>query len=396
MALAAFAALVPDNLLELTPGGILNVHPSLLPRWRGAAPIQSALLAGDTETGVSIIRLVEALDAGPILLQERVPIAPEDDYVSLEPRLAALGARLLVRALAESPAPGPRTRRDATYSQRIERDDARIDWSQPARRDLEPGPRVPRLAAGVYHLRRPPAQSPARLAARDGRRRGDRVAGEPSHGVPLRLDEAVDGTPAVATGSRLAALGRSPARRAGDAIVARELRCGATRGVGAEPGENWHSSAGVGMCNARWQGCFPTSSSSSSSAGASRRIGPARFFSTIHRRGVLDPQLDDRPAGGAARAPAVEHGSQEVRRLRSMRRSDVQAAAAPARRPGDRSGRDEHGRRGRPQDDLRLDPGRLRHGLRLLRHRPVRLRAQPRGGRGRRAGAALQRSSAAR
>src|SRR6266566_923258 len=101
MVLAAFAALVPGNVLDLTPGGILNVHPSLLPRWRGAAPIQSALLAGDAETGVSIIRLVQALDAGPILLQERTPIEPSDDYVSLEARLAALGGRLVVRALAE-------------------------------------------------------------------------------------------------------------------------------------------------------------------------------------------------------------------------------------------------------------------------------------------------------
>jgi methionyl-tRNA formyltransferase len=132
MALAAFAALVPTNILELAPRGILNVHPSLLPRWRGAAPIQSALLAGDTETGVSIIRLVKALDAGPILLQDRVPITPEDDYVSLEPRLASLGGELLVRALSETPSPWPQDDSAATYSRRIERDDARIDWSQPS------------------------------------------------------------------------------------------------------------------------------------------------------------------------------------------------------------------------------------------------------------------------
>jgi methionyl-tRNA formyltransferase len=130
MALAAFAALVPTNVLELAP--ILNVHPSLLPRWRGAAPIQSALLAGDTETGVSIIRLVKALDAGPILLQEVMPIAPEDDYVSLEPRLASLGAQLLIRALAEKPTPLQQDDVGATYSRRIEREDARIDWSQPS------------------------------------------------------------------------------------------------------------------------------------------------------------------------------------------------------------------------------------------------------------------------
>jgi methionyl-tRNA formyltransferase len=134
MALAAFAALVPGNVLALPPLGILNVHPSLLPRWRGAAPIQSALLAGDTETGVSIIRLVQALDAGPVLLQERVAIAPEDDYLTLEPRLATLGAHLLVRALAELPLGQPQDDAAATYSRRIERDDARIDWSQPAER----------------------------------------------------------------------------------------------------------------------------------------------------------------------------------------------------------------------------------------------------------------------
>jgi methionyl-tRNA formyltransferase len=132
MALAAFAELVPTNVLEMTPRGILNVHPSLLPRWRGAAPIQFALAAGDVGTGVSIIQLVEELDAGPVVLQELVPIAPEDDYVTLEPRLAAVGARLLVRALAEQPTPVPQDHTLATYSRRIEREDARIDWTQPA------------------------------------------------------------------------------------------------------------------------------------------------------------------------------------------------------------------------------------------------------------------------
>jgi methionyl-tRNA formyltransferase len=129
MALAAFAALIPRNVLDIAP--ILNVHPSLLPRWRGASPIQAALLAGETETGVSIIRLVEALDAGPIVLQERVPIASEDDYLTLEERLAQLGARLLVHAF-EGGEPRPQDDSQATYCRRIEREDARIDWTQPA------------------------------------------------------------------------------------------------------------------------------------------------------------------------------------------------------------------------------------------------------------------------
>jgi methionyl-tRNA formyltransferase len=136
MALAAFAALIPSNVLRLTRYGVLNVHPSLLPRWRGAAPIQSALLTGDQVTGVSIIRLVEALDAGPILLQQTVPIAPEDDFLTLEPRLAQLGANLLVRtldALAEdSIAEHAQNEAEAIYSRRIERDDGRIDWSRSA------------------------------------------------------------------------------------------------------------------------------------------------------------------------------------------------------------------------------------------------------------------------
>jgi methionyl-tRNA formyltransferase len=131
MVLAAFAAMVPKNVLDMTAGGILNVHPSLLPRWRGAAPIQAALAAGDAGTGVSIIRLVEALDAGPILLQELVPVAPQDDYVTLEPRLAGVGAQLVVRALREQPTAVPQDDSQATYSRRIERDDARIDWSAP-------------------------------------------------------------------------------------------------------------------------------------------------------------------------------------------------------------------------------------------------------------------------
>ena len=133
MILAAFAALIPSNVLGLTPRGVLNVHPSLLPRWRGAAPIQAALLSGDAETGVSIIRLVKALDAGPIFVQETVPISEQDDYVTLEPRLAKIGGQLVTRVLDEWPEPCPQDDSAATFTRRIEREDARIDWARPAR-----------------------------------------------------------------------------------------------------------------------------------------------------------------------------------------------------------------------------------------------------------------------
>jgi methionyl-tRNA formyltransferase len=186
MALAAFAALVPSNLLALTHGGILNVHPSLLPRWRGAAPIQSALLAGDQETGVSIIRLVQALDAGPILLQERIAIDPRDDYVSLEAQLSAVGGRLLVRAFAERPTPQPQDELGVTFSRRIERDDARIDWSH--------------ANVAIYNQVRAYRGWPQAFTTFDGRLlkvlRATPIEGNGTAGIV----DVADGSPAVGTG----------------------------------------------------------------------------------------------------------------------------------------------------------------------------------------------------
>jgi methionyl-tRNA formyltransferase len=103
-----------------------------LPRWRGAAPIQRALLAGDNETGISIMQMDEGLDTGPVLLQEAVPIAADDTAQTLHDKLAALGSQLIVRALA-----GPRRakRQDnarATYAAKIDKREARIDWTEPA------------------------------------------------------------------------------------------------------------------------------------------------------------------------------------------------------------------------------------------------------------------------
>ena len=129
---AAYGLILPPALLALPPRGCLNVHASLLPRWRGAAPIQRALLAGDTTTGITIMQMDEGLDTGPILLQEAIAIAPDDTAGSLHDKLAALGARLLLRALEAPPAPVAQDAKAATYAARIARNDAEIDWRDTA------------------------------------------------------------------------------------------------------------------------------------------------------------------------------------------------------------------------------------------------------------------------
>jgi methionyl-tRNA formyltransferase len=133
---AAFGLLLPPALLELPPHGCLNVHPSLLPRFRGASPVQAAILAGDYETGVSIMKLTQRMDAGPILGQIRTPIGVEEDAQALEARLAELGARLLleclepwVRGELEARAQNEDA---ATYCPRLERSDAQLHWCRPA------------------------------------------------------------------------------------------------------------------------------------------------------------------------------------------------------------------------------------------------------------------------
>ncbi|HEY7742486.1 MAG TPA: methionyl-tRNA formyltransferase [Burkholderiales bacterium] len=132
LVVAAYGLILPAALLALPPRGGLNVHASLLPRWRGAAPIERALLAGDAATGVTIMQMDAGLDTGPILLQEAVGILPEDTGGSLRERLAALGARLLLRALDTPPVAVPQDERAATYAPRIARGEADIDWRQSA------------------------------------------------------------------------------------------------------------------------------------------------------------------------------------------------------------------------------------------------------------------------
>ncbi len=123
-------------MLEIPRYGALNIHASLLPRWRGAAPIQRALLAGDRETGVSIIQMDAGLDTGPLLLQEAIPIREDDTAGTLHGRLAELGAKLIVRALSELEAGGlkahPQPAEGATYAAKLDKGESRVDWRESA------------------------------------------------------------------------------------------------------------------------------------------------------------------------------------------------------------------------------------------------------------------------
>jgi methionyl-tRNA formyltransferase len=133
---AAYGLILPAPILGAPRHGCLNVHASLLPRWRGAAPIQRALLAGDEATGITIMQMEEGLDTGPILLQEAMPIAPRMTSGELSDRLAEVGARLILDALdgvargtlAARPQPGD----GVTYAAKLRREEARLDWRRPA------------------------------------------------------------------------------------------------------------------------------------------------------------------------------------------------------------------------------------------------------------------------
>jgi methionyl-tRNA formyltransferase len=129
---AAYGLILPETMLSAPGRGCLNIHASLLPRWRGASPIQAAIKAGDTTTGVTIMRMDTGLDTGPILLQAAVPIGERTTAAQLHDTLAALGARLIVRALAEAPAPASQPAEGVSYAPKLTRDAGRIDWTRDA------------------------------------------------------------------------------------------------------------------------------------------------------------------------------------------------------------------------------------------------------------------------
>jgi methionyl-tRNA formyltransferase len=132
----AYGMLLPKAILDAPELGCLNLHASLLPRWRGAAPIQRAIMAGDAETGVAVMKMEEGLDTGPVAMVERVAITPEMNAGELHDRLMVLGADLMVRALAALSRGGlgftPQPEEGVTYAHKLKNEDALIDWSKPA------------------------------------------------------------------------------------------------------------------------------------------------------------------------------------------------------------------------------------------------------------------------
>jgi methionyl-tRNA formyltransferase len=130
----AYGLILPQPVLDAPARGCFNIHASLLPRWRGAAPIHRAIMAGDAETGIAIMAMEAGLDTGPVLLRKAVPIGPADTAGTLHDTLAALGARLIVDALAhlDGLPPLPQPEEGVTYAAKIDKAEARVDWTRPA------------------------------------------------------------------------------------------------------------------------------------------------------------------------------------------------------------------------------------------------------------------------
>ena len=137
MVVVAYGLILPQRILDIPAHGCWNVHASLLPRWRGAAPIQRAIEAGDTETGVCLMRMEKGLDTGPVLLSRKTPIGEQDTGGQLHDRLAELGAMVLADGLGLlragiHPQPQPQPEEGVTYAHKLEKHEAKLDWTLPA------------------------------------------------------------------------------------------------------------------------------------------------------------------------------------------------------------------------------------------------------------------------
>jgi len=220
----AYGLILPKAVLEAPALGCLNLHASLLPRWRGAAPIQRAVMAGDAETGVMVMRMEEGLDTGPIGLAERVAIGPDETAGELHDRLSPLGADLMARALGALGRGGltftPQPEEGVTYARKIEKGEARIDWTSPA-------PRVHDHIRGLSPS--PGAWFEADLGGEAARVRVLRSAPAEGAGAP---GEVLDGRLTVACGQGAVRL--LQLQRAGrQAMSAEEFLRGAAIGPGA-------------------------------------------------------------------------------------------------------------------------------------------------------------------
>ena len=129
---AAYGLILPQAMLDAPRRGCLNIHASLLPRWRGAAPIQAAVLAGDAESGITIMQMDAGLDTGPMLLRQAVPIGPRGTAAALHDALSAIGAGLVLQALADPGPAQPQPEDGATYAPKLTRADGALNWSRPA------------------------------------------------------------------------------------------------------------------------------------------------------------------------------------------------------------------------------------------------------------------------
>ena len=224
---AAYGQILTGQLLAIPRLGMINVHASLLPRYRGAAPIHRAIIAGEPSTGVTIMRMVRALDAGPMIAAEHVVIGQDDTSVELEDRLARLGAGLLVRALDDIAAgrahETPQDDSAATYAPRLSKDDSRVDWHRPALeihnliRGLHPWPHAVTFAGGsrlILHRSRPSGGTSAQAPGTILEAAGDRLSIATADGAldlleiqaegkrPMRVREFLAGHP-LTPGSRV-------------------------------------------------------------------------------------------------------------------------------------------------------------------------------------------------
>ena len=217
VAICAFGALIREPLLS--DHEMLNVHPSCLPRWRGAAPIERAIEAGDEVTGVCIMRPVAAMDAGPICLAGREPIRPDDDFGSLSARLAALGGELLVAALDGRPACREQSEEGVTIASKIEAGDRRLDPRQESAMALERRVRALSPHIGTW----------VELAAHpDGRESGERLGV-----LEARAISPAAGSPQPGPGAFAAVGGRLLLGCADGALELLEVQAAGRRAMGA-------------------------------------------------------------------------------------------------------------------------------------------------------------------